>query len=56
MVNVELLIRHAPPSEVELLPRGDVLCTGVEAIVTLRPEEVLLDILSVVEIGETTCD
>lgn len=52
MIDIELLLWHPPPGEVELLPRGDVLSTGVETIVALRPQEVLLDELTVVEVGE----
>lgn len=52
VIGVKLLIRHPPPSEVELLPGSDVCDLCGEAIVALRPVEVLLDVLSVVPVGE----
>ena len=52
MIDIELLLWHPPPGEVELLPGGDILSTGVETIVALRAQEVLLDELTIVEVGE----
>lgn len=52
MIDIEFLIWHPPPGEVELFPWGDVLSAGVETIVALRAQEVLLDELTVVAVGE----
>jgi hypothetical protein len=56
MVNIELLIWHPPPGEVELLPWGNIMSTRVESVVTLRAQEILLDVLSVVEVGEASSE
>ena len=54
MIDIELFVWHPPPSEVELLPWSDVSDSGRESVMTLRPEEVLLDILSVVPVGDSS--
>lgn len=56
MIYIEFLIWHPPPGEVQLLPWGDVLCAGVESVVAFGAEEILLNILTVVEVGEATSE
>lgn len=56
VVDIEFFIRHSPPGEVKLLPRSDVLSDVGESIVSLRSQEFLSNLLSVIEVGDTSCE
>ena len=53
MVNSPFLFGHAPPTEIHLFPRGAIRDGLLEFVVRFSSLPCLLDILSVVEVGET---
>jgi len=54
MIHGPFFFRHAPPSEVHLLPRSAVLNLLVESVVTLGAIELFSDGLTVLEVCEGT--
>lgn len=56
MVDLELLSRHSPPGEVELLVGCHVSQGLAETVVALRAVELLLEVESVVQVGNCSGD
>jgi hypothetical protein len=56
VIGVEFFIWHPPPSEIELLPGSDICDLSGKSVVALRSVEILLYELSVVPVGEGTCE
>ena len=54
VIHIVLLLGHAPPGEIELLPGRDVRSDFTEAVVSLGSEELLSDAFTIVPVSNAT--
>ena len=51
MINIVLLLRHTPPSEIKLLPWSNVGSNMIESVMSFRSKEFFFNSLSIIEIS-----